>query len=61
MTDDESRAQLAYRMAFAAEQNPAYRLAVIDTSRKYEPVPPDPDGAIRYAVVRMEGSDAIQR
>jgi hypothetical protein len=55
MKDEEARAQLAYRLAFAAEQNPAYRLAVIDTARKYEPVPPDPDGAIRYAVVKMEG------
>ena len=30
-------------------------LAVIDTSRQYHPVPPDPDGATYYAVVRMEG------
>jgi hypothetical protein len=55
MKDEEARAQLAYRMAFAVEQNPAYRLAVIDTSRQYHPIPPDFDGATYYAVIRMEG------
>jgi hypothetical protein len=31
------------------------KLAVVDPTRSYEPVPKDPDGATYYAVVRMEG------